>query len=155
MDLIPIITDIVLYFLGALVLVLAISYSYSKMVGNKKENESDKLIEKRKHIRQYIIHQNQYITSTTTGSRKNLRLQNYSPPVYSTDIVSRRSTDVNKITNTKRNSSSSTSTGKSSKENFRRYSIVNDSIAKTSETLHINPSTNSYSAIKEQHYYHS
>ena len=146
MDLIPVITEIFIYFVFALVLVLLFSYFFSKTLNKNEQVSTSSIEEQRKHIRQYIIKQNQYL-STKTPSRKTLNPHFYSAPTYTTSIYSskkktRGSAIVSKELNGKLSKTGTNGSGK-------RYSIVNDNYLGKGPTIYIDPNSKSYTSVKE------
>lgn len=83
MELIPLITNIIYYFLIALLLVLIISFAISKIFRNKKE---EKITQSREQIRKYIRNHHQYVTNNTNLKPGSTNRAYYGVPAISYEI---------------------------------------------------------------------
>lgn len=119
MELIPFITNIIFYFLTALVFVLIVSFIFFKTFKNKHE---EKTTQNREQLRKIIKNHHKYARKYTNLEARLLNQTKYSSPTYSND--------VKKITN---NSEIIIRGNKSSENN--RYSILNTAQLQNKTTL--------------------
>ncbi|HET54041.1 MAG TPA: hypothetical protein ENN33_02370 [Ignavibacteria bacterium] len=119
MELIPFITNIIFYFLTALVFVLIVSFIFFKTFKNKHE---EKTTQNREQLRKIIKNHHQYARKYINLESRLLNQTKYSAPTYSND--------VKKITN---NSEKIIRENKSSENN--RYSILNTAQLQNKTTL--------------------
>lgn len=143
MELIPLITNFLIYILGALLLVLIISYIY-RMIKTHSSVEEEKIRAHREIVRKYIQTQSQYLTSPQNNKTVELNRVRYTAPQFSSSENRIR----NKTSATKtRSTSQKTITGSES----HRYSILNST--KTESTEFYFPSLHSSQFAKNNHYY--
>lgn len=119
MELIPLITDIIFYFLTALLFVLIISFIFFKTIKNKQE---EKTTQNREQLKKIIKYHHQYATKYTNLEPGLLNQTKYSAPNYSNY--------EKKITN----NSDKIIRGNKSSENTR-YSILNTTQLKNRTSL--------------------
>lgn len=143
MELIPLITNFLIYLLAALLLVLIISYIYRRITSQSSVDE-EKIREHREVVRKYIQTQSQYLANSQNYESAELNKVRYTAPQFTLSENRTR----NRATATKtRSTSQKTLTG--SKSN--RYSILNSS--KTESTEFFFPLSHSFQSDRKNHYF--
>lgn len=145
MDLIPIILNAIFYFFAALLVVIVLSFAYLKIVSKEDDEDSKSVEEQRKHIRQYIINQNQYLSGRPITSKRKLSPHYYSAPTYSKSTLGKESTGNGRTTSENQRSIR--------ESNNERYSIVNENRKNKTDVIFLDPATKSYTYVKDQKYY--
>ncbi len=153
MDLIPVIVNVFIYILAALIIVLFVSYTFSSLMQNKTEKDEEILIERRKNIRRYIVNQNQYITSSSSNRSRKLSPHYYTAPTYSRSVYPVQTKENQRLRKTNGKLSQKTPTKNTTTEQNKRYSIVNEIIDRKNNKTHWETTAKAYTSLKEQHYY--
>lgn len=134
MEIIPLITNFLIYILAALLLVLIISYIY-RLVRANSISEEEKIHAQRDAVRKYIRTHSDYITNAQKYRSNELNKVKYSAPHYST-------------TNKKTSSAFGTRTNGT---NSSRYSILNSHKKETAE-FYFPSAQYSQSRLKNQYF---
>lgn len=144
MDFVPIISSFILYFFIALVAVVVTSYILFKVMKSKNDAVQQKVHERRKHIKRYIIEQTKYYAKSSESNSKHLSYRNYSAPTYSDKKFSSRQREVTYTKPTFTPSQEATQ---------QRYTIVNYTRNNAVTRPNSNATGKPYSPFLNPHYY--
>lgn len=144
MDFIPTISNILLYFFSALIVVVLISFVYFKLVKTKDDEQQLPVNEKREYMKQYIINQRKNLAVSPVTSSQQLNYRIYSAPTYSDIQTSSRKIEVKfgrPILNNSRQAM------------HQRYTIINYSTNTDLDKSGTSSSRCAYSPFREIHHY--
>lgn len=153
MDLIPIISNVILYFLLALVVVIGISFIFFKLIKPSDETEELSINEKRAHIRQYIANQRKYISTSAGTKSSQLNYRIYNAPTYSNNKINPGKSQVNYDRTPPHHLRKTSLPNTKTTVDSQRYTIINQNGKTDTKTNEQSNQRSSYSPFKELHHY--
>lgn len=149
MDLLPTITNLIVYFLIALILVLLITFAFSKSRQSSDDAKNEALEKERERVRVYLRNHPYYTGMPRRVNQKYARVHVYSIPTYSDRSV-RKSPASGQIEERKSINRKTRTSGDSFNQ---RYFVLNSTAnfnegrLGSAETLH------AFSSLKSGHHY--
>ncbi len=149
MDLLPVISNLIIYFLLALFLVLAVSFTYSHINKSKQAVEENRIIAEREKVRVYLRNHPYYSKSQKGRYTKYVRTQTYSVPTFSNESRNQNS----RKTRLSEREIMGRRTRTSGDIFNERYSILNGENNFSNNTARNLNESRIFTSLKSEHYY--